>query len=464
MTSAVDFVNRLADFKDRIALSDDDGHLSYAQLAAPCGDNTQVWRQHTQVARPLVLLKCHQSITTIVNYLTCLANNWPVMMVNDQVSDDALNDMIARMQPNILVNESEVTSLSQLSHNMDVRLALLLSTSGSTGGGKWVALSAANINANTQSIIDYLPIESSDTAIASLPFSYSYGLSVLHTHLAKGAQLTLTRHTVMEREFWALLSDRQVTSLAGVPHWYEMLSKLRFTRRVYPALRYFTQAGGKLQAPLIKEFADYADNHNKQFYVMYGQTEATARMAYLHPSIVSDKPYAIGQAIPGGEFRLTGTEGESITATGVEGELCYKGDNVMLGYVQEYADLATFSHIEWLSTGDLACCDEDGDYIISGRKSRFIKLFGERVNLDGLETLLSQKGLQTRCCGEDNTLVVASMPAQIEQVTQAVKVLVQCPPKALMVVAVESWPLLANGKTDYRALNQQALGSKDGQK
>lgn len=453
MSAQVDFVRSLSSFSERPALCDDSGApLSYATLTKAIDSTTTAWRESSPVDRPLIMLECRQSVRTVINYLTCLANQWPVMMVNEQVGTAARNELRDRLPPHLVVTDTTCRAYHTAAHDMDLRLAVLLSTSGSTGGGKWVALSQDNINANTASILAYLPVKHDDNALASLPFSYSYGLSVLHTHLAKGAQLTLTQRSPMERDFWQLLNDARITSLAGVPHWYEMLARLGFCRKTFPSLRYMTQAGGRLQPRFVKEFAGYADNHNMALYIMYGQTEATARMAYLSPDKTLIKPDAIGQAIPGGEFALRDEQGEPVTRANQSGELCFKGHNVMLGYVQNADDLATFTPPEWLETGDIAYRDDDGDYQIVGRKARFIKLFGERVNLDGLESLLAKDGLDVKCAGQDNALVVCCLTGQAEVVSNAVKAHVSCPPKSLSIVEVEDWPILSNGKTDYRKL------------
>ncbi|MEW9797577.1 AMP-binding protein [Alteromonas sp. CYL-A6] len=453
MSRQVDFVLALSSFGERPALCDDSGtSLSYTALTEAIDSTTTAWRELIPVERPLIMLECRQSITTVINYLTCLANQWPVMMVNEQVGTAARDELRHRLPPHLVVTDTRCHAEHTAVHDMDPRLAVLLSTSGSTGGGKWVALSHDNINANTTSILAYLPIAQEDNALASLPFSYSYGLSVLHTHLAKGAQLTLTQRSPMERDFWHLLSEAQITSLAGVPHWYEMLARLGFCRKAFPSLRYMTQAGGRLQSRFVKEFARYADNHDMALYIMYGQTEATARMAYLSPDKALTKPEAIGQAIPGGEFALRDEAGELVTCSGVAGELCFKGKNVMLGYVHSVDDLATFTPPDWLETGDIACRDDEGDYHVVGRKARFIKLFGERVNLDGLEGLLANAGLDVKCYGQDNALTVCCLTGQASMAGEAVKAYVNCPPKAVRIAEVDAWPLLSNGKTDYRVL------------
>ncbi len=456
MTSAVRFIEDLPRYASRVALVDDGQQYSYADICDVINTTTRQWQSLTSLRRPLILLECRQTATTVLHYLTCLANNWPVMLINEQLGETAREDIVTRFQPSLMVTDDDIQSLSDKQHEMDSQLAVLLSTSGSTGGGKWVAISAENINANTQSILDYLPITVDDNALATLPFSYSYGLSVLHTHLAAGACLTLTRLTAMDRGFWSLLNESGITSLSGVPHWYEMLARLRFTRHELPHLRYFTQAGGRLSERFIKEFANYADNTDKHFYVMYGQTEATARMAYLSPDKVGRKPQSIGQPVPGGRFAIFDEQGQDITETGEQGEIGYQGDNIMLGYVSGADELGSFTQNSWLYTGDIGFRDADGDYVITGRKSRFIKIYAERVNLDGLESLMAQHQQDVKCLGSDNQLKVACLEGDKSAVESSLRQLVSVPPKAVTVFEVPEWPQLNNGKTDYRSLEALA--------
>lgn len=456
MTSAVGFIESLSRHATRVALVDDDKQYSYADIRDAINTISSQWQALTTLRRPLILLECKQTATTVLHYLTCLQNNWPVLLINEQLGETAREDVVTRFNPSLMVTDDDIQPLSDKQHEMDSRLAVLLSTSGSTGGGKWVAISAENINANTQSILDYLPITEDDNALATLPFSYSYGLSVLHTHLAAGACLTLTRLTAMDRAFWSLLSESGITSLSGVPHWYEMLARLRFTRHALPQLRYLTQAGGRLSERFVKEFAQYADNTGKQFYVMYGQTEATARMAYLSPDKVSSKPQSIGQPISDGRFVIFDEQGNDISETGEQGEIGYQGNNIMLGYVSGADELGYFADISWLHTGDIGFRDADGDYVITGRKSRFIKIYAERVNLDGLESLLAQQQLDVKCLGHDNQLKVACLKGGKSAVASSLRQVLSVPPKAITVFEVSGWPQLSNGKTDYQSLEALA--------
>jgi acyl-coenzyme A synthetase/AMP-(fatty) acid ligase len=221
--------------------------------------------------------------------------------------------------------------------------------------------------------------------------------------------LILTDATVMQREFWQQLRDYGATSFGGVPYIYEMLDKLRLTRMDLPSIRTMTQAGGRLRPDLHLKLAEYADSNGIRFFVMYGQTEATARMSYLPPERSVEKNGSIGVAIPGGSFSLSDEDGCVIPDAGTVGELVYEGANVALGYAERGEDLARGD--DWggvLRTGDMAKRDADSFYYVVGRRKRFLKLFGIRFNLDEAEELVRSEfeGVECACAGQDDLACV----------------------------------------------------------
>jgi len=289
----------------------------------------------------------------------------------------------------------------------DAELALLLSTSGSTGSPKYIRLSYRNIKSNALSIADYQSLSSKDRAITTLPLSYSYGLSIINSHLLVGASIVLTDSTLFDKEFWCLLQNNRVTNFGGVPYTYTMLKRLRFEQMALPSLRFISQAGGRLGFELHKEFAGICANKGIDFFVMYGQTEATARISYLPASVSSEHIDKIGIPIPGGRFELIDVDGSLITRPDISGELIYYGDNVALGYALDRKDLEKGN--EWngrLETGDIATFDEKGFFRIVGRKKRFLKIYGNRVNLDEIENLLLSHNVVAACTGQDDAIQV----------------------------------------------------------
>lgn len=457
MTLVVPFIESHRN-SEHIALSDEQRSMTYRALHQAVLQRAETLKKDVSIARPVVILHAHNSIECVVNYLALLALDWVVMLLHPATPDALVNEYANRYNTNLRVSEEAITVLSATVVNTDPRLSVLLSTSGSTGAGKCVALSQHNILSNCNAILDYLPIEESDITLATLPLSYSYGLSVLNTHLVKGAQCRFTEASVFDKAFWQILKDTPVTSLAGVPSFYEMLLRMRFNRMELPALRYFTQAGGKLASRFIIQLADYAKLYHKQFFVMYGQTEATARMAFVEPDNIARKPGCIGKAIPGGEFMLLDDDDAPIYTVDTPGELCYRGENIMLGYAESAAALSAFSPSAWLKTGDLAKVDADGDYTIVGRKKRMLKVFGERVNLDAIEQLFAEQNLVVKCCGQDNKLLIACTEGDAEAVETLQKARIQLPAAGVKLCHVASFPLLNNGKTDYSSLMAMLLG------
>lgn len=294
-------------------------------------------------------------------------------------------------------------------------LALLLTTSGSTGSPRFVRQSYQNIRANTDSIVEYLALTHKERPITTLPMNYTYGCSIINTHLDVGATILLTDKGIAQREFWDFLRREGATSFGGVPYTYEMLDRMRFTRMDLPTLTTLTQAGGKLLPELHRKFVEWCRDTGRRFVVMYGQCEATARMAYLPWEKSLEKVGAMGVAIPGGRFELIGTQGETITEPFVTGELRYYGDNVTLGYAEGAEDLVKGDERGgMLDTGDMAQMDEDGYYFIVGRKKRFLKLFGNRVNLDEVERMLKAAfpEQECACAGRDDRLIIFSTDAE----------------------------------------------------
>jgi acyl-coenzyme A synthetase/AMP-(fatty) acid ligase len=336
-------------------------------------------------------------------------------------------------------------------------LALLLTTSGSTGSPKLVRQSYANIRANTEAIVECLKIDAAERPITTLPMSYTYGLSIINSHLWVGATIILTQKTLVQKEFWQQLKGYGATSFGGVPYIFEMLEKLRFFRMDLPALRTMTQAGGKLLPELHRKFAEYAQSNGKNFVVMYGQTEATARMSYLPAEKSLEKCGSMGIAIPGGEFSLIDVDGNEIMEPEAVGELVYKGANVTLGYAESGADLIKGDERGGvLATGDMAKRDADGFYYIAGRKKRFLKIFGSRVNLDETEGLLSGAFARLGCaCGgvDDKMTVFITDAAAADKVVQFLTEKMGVNHVAFKTVVVDEIPRNEAGKILYSELN-----------
>ena len=290
-----------------------------------------------------------------------------------------------------------------------------------------------------------------------LPFTYSYGLSVITSHLLTGASICLTSASVMDDAFWKQFESQGATSFAGVPRTFELLERSGFLNKQYDTLKYFTQAGGRLDPDKVQIFARYAAQKNLRFYVMYGQTEASPRMAYLPPEMTLRHPDAIGIPIPNGQFTLEDDAGRKITESNRPGELCYQGPNVMMGYATCRNDLKDDMGESMLRTGDIALRNSEGVYKIVGRKKRFVKIAGLRIGLDDIEHLLLQKGVSSKGAGDDTFIAVAVSDA--EKVDVAKQLLLnkfKLPPNAVAVCHMDPMPTLSNGKWDYPSILEAA--------
>ncbi|WP_063917315.1 AMP-binding protein [Nocardia niwae] len=451
-------VERLRTFDERIAvhcpdpgLDGDAGcepgrQVTYARLA------TLVEACATELgpARRLVAIAARNDLASLVAYLGALSAGCVVLLA-EQITAE-LRDTY---DPDIIVEDGRTRVLRERSaRDLHPDLALLLSTSGSTGSPKLVRLSAANLRSNAAAIAEYLAIGPDDCAATTLPMFYCYGLSVVHSHLVRGASLMLTDRSVLDAEFWHAFRDCRATSFATVPYTVDLLDRIGFARRSLPHLRYVTQAGGRLAPERVREYAELGRERGWDFVVMYGQTEATARMAYLPAHLASAHPDCIGIPIPGGEFTL-----EPVEDAGDEGdeprELVYHGPNVMMGYAKSAEDLALGHTLDALRTGDLARRTPEGLYQVIGRRSRFAKIFGLRIDLERLESGLAKAGF-TACCADDDAHLVIAVQTPRSDPTEFAARLSGLPTAAVRVRPVERMPRLPNGKPDYPAIRRLA--------
>lgn len=419
--------------------------------------------------RQLVFLAPGPDLQAVLLYFACLRARLPVCLAEPQAEPLARLTRIYRpallLAPDTLVIPEGYTpggslvpgytaarpaSSSEAVAHPD--LALLLTTSGSTGSPKLVRLTARNLEANARAIAEYLALGPEERAVQSLPMYYSYGLSVLHSHLLAGGSVVLTPHSFMRPEFWRDVDEQRATSFAGVPYMYETLRRLRFDPARHPSLRTLTQAGGALRRELVTHFHDRCVAAGARLVVMYGQTEATARISYVPPGRLSEKAGSIGRPIPGGQLRLEPLEGMD----GAGAELVYEGPNVMMGYAESPADLALGDVQQGvLRTGDLGTVDAEGYFTVVGRLKRFAKLFGRRVSLEDVEREVESafpvRAIATEA-GERLRLCVAADEAVADDALVAhLARFLAVPPAAIALRRMAELPLTATGKKDYKA-------------
>ncbi|MFG2002623.1 AMP-binding protein [Spirillospora sp. NPDC048911] len=419
----------------------------------------------------LVMARTPISVDAAVRYLGAMAAGRPIALLDPALPAATVHDLAARYEPAILVGGSTApegyrpvdlpalgpawTPERAVETEMHPDLGLLLATSGSTGSPKLVRLARTAVLANARSIAAALGIDGDEVAPTSLPLFYSYGLSVLNSHLVAGATVVFESGGIVERPFWAAVDEHGITSLAAVPAQYAMLRRLRFDPARHPTLRTLTQAGGRLRAELVAEFAGRMDSVGGRLHVMYGQTEATARMTALPPGLLAGKPGSVGPAVPDGRISIR-TDGGETTTPQVSGEVVYRGPNVMMGYAESAADLARGDDLGGvLATGDLGHLDDDACLYLTGRLKRIGKVFGTRLNLDDVERM-AMDGLGTvAAVGADDRVIVWAEGATAAACTSAASALageLRLHHSGVEVRGIDRLPLLPNGKVDYRAL------------
>lgn len=429
------------------------------------------------LGRNLILCICENNIPSMMGYIGFTINEQVLILVEGSQNAKTVNDVLAHYNPEFAwvpdryieyIRGSERVyqfgdySLHRLLDSGQKRvdlpdnLQLLLSTSGSTGSKKFVRISRENLMANAASIIEYLGMRSDDVAITTLPFSYSFGLSIVNTHLLVGASIQITDLNPLSREFWEIVKNKKVTSLSGVPYTFEMLRRIKFERFELESIRYISQAGGKMGQEGLNYIKRVSTEKGWLCFVMYGQTEATARMSYLPPEYLETKLGSIGLPIPGGRIEIVDENGKEILESSVSGELVYLGSNVGMGYATCRGDLACADQWEGrLNTGDVGYRDQDGFLFITGRLKRFVKIFGNRVSLDDVETLLQSlfKNCEFVCFGQDDCLQIACVGVSDKnEVIALISKHLSIHRTAFKCQILDEIPRLSNGKVDYSLL------------
>ena len=440
-------VEHLRSHGERVALLTDNAELTYCELA----DRVTEVAEALDGPRRLALLETRNDISTLVHYLGALAAEHVVLPVDARRDHAAIEEAY---DPDIVIADGRIHHHRHDQRPLHDDLAVLMSTSGSTGSPKLVRLSRENLVVNATVIAEYLNIRETDRAATTLPMSYCYGLSVIHSHLLAGAGLILTDGSVVDAEFWELFRRHRGTSFSGVPYTFELLESVGFDAADLPSLRYVTQAGGRMPPERVRRFAGLAQLRGFELYVMYGATEATARMSYLPPELALSRPNTIGLPIRGGSFAIEPLAGWSDNGVG---ELVYRGPNVMMGYAHRPDDLALGKTVETLRTGDIARLCADGLYEVVGRNSRFVKMYGLRIDLQQIETALRDKGIPAICTsGDDLILVAAAGRHDAQDVQRAAAEAAGVPTNAVRAVTVAELPLLPSGKPDYETVRRLA--------
>ena len=412
--------------RDGTAVVDEGREVSYRELAALSADAVKGLKPQT-----VKVVVNGQDLATVATFVGCV-NSGVVPLMVPATMDPAL---LARLRS---MYEGKPTSPD---------LALLLTTSGSTGSPKLVRISRANLRADNEMSERLFSLDAATRMTMILPICYAWGLSVACAVLKAGGALVMTRRTVMDAELADVMLAAGATHLAGVPYMYEVLDRFRFFERKFPALRGLLVSGGALAPALRRKFAEEAKARGISFSEGYGQTETTGVMSTIRTDLLPERIGSIGRAGEGGRFRID------------DGELVYEGPIVAMGYAVCAEDL--LGGDEWKGvrrTGDLASIDSEGYVTLSGRASRFLKIFGNRVSLDEVENLVKDgfPGAGCAATGADGDLRVFVASAAPEEVERFLVAKLHFNATVMKVRAVDAIPLNANGKTDYPKLRSEA--------
>ena len=468
------FWNNLLAFANNTALVDTaiNKSFTYSDLEK----ESQVLAEKLKLStKGLIFLFTANNTESVTTYIASLKSGNAVLLLDEKLNNEIRNGLIENYKPDYIISSSKVVPdiymnsfgyeslnffnrIEEKTSNIYPEISVLLSTSGTTGSPKLVKLSYKNIQSNAESIADYLMIDENERPIANLPINYSYGLSIINSHLIQGSTIILTEKTVFFRDFWSQFNEHKCTSFAGVPYTYTMLKRINFEKIELPTLKYFTQAGGKLSEEFINHFNEYASQNKVKFFVMYGQTEAAPRISYVPAEKLSEKVGSIGISIPGGDLKIM-NDGIEITNPNEVGEIVYKGENVMLGYAETRDDLSKGDELNGLLyTGDLGFKDVDGFFYVTGRMKRFIKIFGLRINLDEVQKMVENHfGISTACTGKDELLKILIHSnehlAEINVKNEVMK-MYGLSFKSLVVKSTNQIPTYSSGKYDFKKINE----------
>ncbi len=379
------------------------------------------------VPRAVIFILCKNTVGSVLGYLAFAEYRAVSLPLNRGIDRALLADLFHTYAPAYLwVPDEDVekftkeyNTTAEISvfgytllktqnplYPIDDHLEFLMTTSGSTGSPKLVRYKRGNLEANAKNVAAAFGWTKDERAICDLGMQYTMGLNVMNTHLYVGATLLLTTYNLMSGEFWEYIKKEKGTNFTGVPFSYDILERLRFRSMDLPDLRTLSQGGGRLTDVRFQQLAQYARATGKRFIASFGTTETSARMACLPAELAEEKTGSIGFAIPEGRLFLINEKGEEITEAEADGELCYSGPNVTMGYATSKKELLEKDQFNGTyHTGDLAHRDKDGCYFITGRMSRFLKLLSYRVGLDECENLIRQEfGIDCACSGTDQNM------------------------------------------------------------
>jgi len=455
----------LKKYKNNTALISQNKHISFTDLENYSNGLAKNFEKEN-----LMFLICENNIESILFYLSSLKKSCALVLLEKNITSTNLNNLIAAYKPRyiflnkknnynlnkfkkkkIYMNYILIENIKKIKIKINKDLKVLISTSGTTGNPKYVKLTKQNIDSNIISILKFLKISKKDTTITTLPMNYVYGLSIINTHLFTGAKIVLNDYSVLDKKFWSSLIHNKVTNINGVPYLYEILDKINFLKKDLSSIRFFTQAGGKINKKIQKKLINFCKENKKKIFFMYGSAEATARMGYLSWRYARKKIGSIGKAVYGGKFWLEDKNKKKIKKDKKIGELIYSGKNVFSGYAKSCDDLHENNNCATLRTGDYAKRDKDGFYYLIGRSDKFIKIQGNRLNLEDIEIYTSSFGIKSVCKLNKKNKITIFVEKKVDEkmVLQKVKNKITIHPSNFLIKKITKFPINKNLKISY---------------
>jgi len=456
-----------------IAVVDENNfQLTYAQILEEINKIKKKVKQ-----RSLILILSDNSIGFLISYIFCILKNHVAIILDPKTSEKNKLKIFKSFQPNFVFlnkeninifkkvcktkyfffNQCLMANNERIKNKINNDLCLLLPTSGSMSSVKFVKLSKTNIKFNTESIIKYLKINKKDISITNLPAGYSYMLSIINSHFQAGGSIIISKYSVVEKKFWQIIEKNKITSFNGVPYTYEIINRIGLDKLKIKSLKYFTQAGGKIEKKLLIKIINFCKKNKIKFFSMYGQTEASPRISYLDPKYSKKKLGSVGKAIPGNNIYLTDESDKKITKPYSVGEIICKGKNIFMGYSKNYKDLNKKNEQNFkLKTGDLGYFDCEGFLYITGRKNKIVKIFGNRIDIEVLENQMNDKGYNIKCLSDDKKIFIfVEKKYKKKTLIETISKISNLHKDSFELVKLKYFPRTSNNKISYNELNKK---------
>ena len=459
-------------YKNRIAIYDEKySNLTFKEILNQNRDLKKIIKD-----RSLILIISENTIGSLIAYIFCIIHNHVAIIVDSKTKEKNLLKIFKKYQPNyVFLSKNKFSflkknTLKQLylfdqiliknklnkKINFNKNLSILLSTSGTMGSIKFVKLSSKNLKHNTDSIIKYLKINKKDSAITNLPISYSYMISIINTHLEVGGSIVISKHSLIEKNFWNTYKNHRITSFNGVPFTYEMLIKIGIKNILTKSLKYLTHAGGKIDKRNLTKLINFCNKNKLKFFSMYGQTEASPRISYLDPKFSKNKLGSIGKGLEDNEIFIVNEKNKKITKPFTEGEIVCVGKNVFMGYSKSLKDLKKQNETKHkLKTGDLGYFDKDGFFYISSRLGKIAKIFGYRLDIEALENAMNKKGYRVACLDNKNKIsVFTEKKYNKNNLIQNISKISNLNIRSFVMIKLKQFPRTPNNKISYSELKK----------